>query len=71
MYVQRNSVTRLRNRFAVETQHCNLWVAGVVVVVVVIVDLHVTVKYMSKAILNVTQQWFYGKFVTDDNANYN
>jgi hypothetical protein len=67
MYVQRNSVTLLRNRFAVETQQCTLCVV-VVVVVVIVVDLHVTVKYIT--ILNVTQQCFYGNFVTDNNANY-
>ena len=42
MYVQRNSVTRLLNRFAVETQQCTLCVvvvAAVVVVTVVVVDL--------------------------------
>ena len=66
MYVQHNSVTRLRKGFAVETQQCTVCV--VVVVVVVIVDLRVTVKYITK--LNVTQQCFYGKFVTDNNKNY-
>jgi hypothetical protein len=60
MYVQCNSVTRLRNRFAVEPQQWTLRVA--------VVDLHVTVKYVT--VLNVTQQCFYGKFVTDNNANY-
>ena len=46
MYVQRNSVTRLLNRFAVETQQCTLYVVVVVVVVfVIVVDLYVTVKY--------------------------
>jgi hypothetical protein len=61
MYVQCNSVTRLRNRFVVEPEQWTLCVA-------VVVNLHVTVKYVT--ILNVTQQSFYGKFVTDNNANY-
>jgi hypothetical protein len=61
MYVKCNSVTRLRNRFAVEPQQWTLCVA-------VVVDVHVTVKCIT--ILNVTQQCFYGKFVTDNNANY-
>jgi hypothetical protein len=65
MYVQSNTVTRLLNRLAVETQQCILFV--VVVVVIVVVELHVTVKYIT--ILSVTQQCFYGKFVTE-NANY-
>jgi hypothetical protein len=61
MKLRRSTVPCLRNLSAVETQQYNLCV-------VVVFELHVALKHIT--ILNVTQQWFYGKLVTDNNANY-
>lgn len=45
-----------RKHFALETQQCSLCVF------VVVVELHVTVKYIE--ILNVAQQCCYGEFIS-------
>jgi hypothetical protein len=56
-YVQHNIMARPRNHFAVETQQCILYIP----VSVVVIDLHVTVKY---TINSAAKQCFHCRFMS-------